>query len=192
MKLARALVGEGRKPPEKDGFYRTTPYQIARLLEREGFADPIWEPACGDGAISRVLVEAGREVASSDLIDRGYGQARVDFLLEPWARGRSIVTNPPFQLADEFVVHAHRLGIPKIALFLPVRYLEGQSRYREVWLRHPYARKHVFADRQTLWRGDEPDPPDTGGKIAFAWFIWDADYRGEPQTYWIPPEETRR
>jgi len=40
----------------------------------ESFEGQIWEPACGDGAISRVLEAAGYQVISTDLIDRGYGQ----------------------------------------------------------------------------------------------------------------------
>ena len=32
----------------------------------------------------------------------------------------------------------------------------------------------VFSKRLTLWRGDDPDAKDTGGAIAFAWFVWDA------------------
>jgi DDE family transposase len=38
------------------------------------------ECACGDGAMSRVLENAAREVASSDLFDRGYGEIGHDFL----------------------------------------------------------------------------------------------------------------
>ena len=54
-------------------FYPTPPEAIRALLSVETFEGSIWEPACGDGAISKVLLEAGHEVVSTDLIDRGYG-----------------------------------------------------------------------------------------------------------------------
>lgn len=54
-------------------FYPTPPEAVRALLSVETFEGSIWEPACGDGAISKVLLDAGHEVVSSDLIDRGYG-----------------------------------------------------------------------------------------------------------------------
>jgi len=58
---------------ERDDFYPTPPAGTRALLEVESFTGPIWEPACGDGAISKVLESAGHQVISTDLIDRGYG-----------------------------------------------------------------------------------------------------------------------
>jgi hypothetical protein len=65
-------------------------------LSVEHFEGTIWEPACGDGAISKVLEAAGYDVISTDLIDRGFGQGGVDFLKTTKALGRNIVTNPPY------------------------------------------------------------------------------------------------
>ena len=66
------------------------------MLAHETFDGPIWEPACGDGAIARVLERAGHRVIATDLIDRGYGEAGVDFLTTAEPRARHIVTNPPY------------------------------------------------------------------------------------------------
>jgi ParB-like chromosome segregation protein Spo0J len=59
---------------QKDGFYRTPTETTRALLKVEKFRSRVWELACGDGAISKVLIEAGYEVVSTDLIDRGYGE----------------------------------------------------------------------------------------------------------------------
>ena len=56
-------------------FYATPPEATRALLSVEDFDGLVWEPACGHGAISRVLVNAGYSVVSTDLIDRGYGSA---------------------------------------------------------------------------------------------------------------------
>jgi hypothetical protein len=39
---------------QRDDFYPTPPEGTRALLSVERFEGPIWEPACGDGAISRV------------------------------------------------------------------------------------------------------------------------------------------
>jgi hypothetical protein len=52
----------------------------ACLIDNEKFKGDIWESACGNGAMSDVLEQTGRGVISSDLFDRGYGEAGVDFL----------------------------------------------------------------------------------------------------------------
>jgi hypothetical protein len=44
-------------------------------MRSERFNGDIWEPACGDGAMSRELAAAGHTVISTDLVDRGYGEA---------------------------------------------------------------------------------------------------------------------
>ena len=93
---------------QADDFYRTPPAATQALLERErDFMPPrIWEPACGDGAMSRVLEASGREVISTDLVDRGYGVSGRDFRLERELLAPAIVTNPPFKLTDSFVSQA--------------------------------------------------------------------------------------
>ena len=72
------LIGHGNNRV-KDDFYPTPTNATMALLQREKFDGDIWEPACGDGAISKLLKLQGYEVYSSDLVDRGYeiGRAHV-------------------------------------------------------------------------------------------------------------------
>ncbi len=77
-------------------FYPTPPEATRALLSVESFEGSIWEPACGDGAISKVLIEAGYEVISTDLIDRGYGAGGHDFLKSSRPLAKNIITNPPY------------------------------------------------------------------------------------------------
>jgi hypothetical protein len=89
-------------------FYPTPPEATRALVSVEQFDGPIWEPACGRGAISMVLEAAGHEVVSTDLIQRDYGAGGVDFLRERACRAKHIVTNPPYGrgLGAAFVLHA--------------------------------------------------------------------------------------
>lgn len=64
---------------ERDDFYPTPPHATQTLLDMVKFEGDVWECACGDEAISKVLEQNGFKVYSSDLFDRGYGDVGVDF-----------------------------------------------------------------------------------------------------------------
>src|SRR5262245_5027062 len=97
-------------------FYTTPPEATRALLSVEDFDGPIWEPACGNGAISKVLKAHGHSVVSTDLIDRGYGLPGNDFLsaatlshiLTHRPDIKHVVTNPPYGggMADKFIGRA--------------------------------------------------------------------------------------
>jgi len=61
-------------------FFPTPAWATHALIDNEKFPGDVWESACGNGAMSRVLTRASSSVRSSDLYDRGYGEAGVDFL----------------------------------------------------------------------------------------------------------------
>ena len=89
-------------------FYPTPPEATRALLSVEQFDGDIWEPACGDGRIAKVLTDHGHAVISTDLHAYGHGETGIDFLRERTARAKHIVTNPPYGwgLADRFVRRA--------------------------------------------------------------------------------------
>jgi hypothetical protein len=105
-----------------------------------------------------------------------------------------LITNPPFGLADEFVLHAHKVGYFKMAFLLRLAWLEGEARRRKVFDRYPPRDVYVFSARQTLWRGDDPKPRSTGGMAAYAWFIFRNDGLGarlNPRLHWISRSESQ-
>ena len=67
---------------QKDDFYATPSEASQQLLDVESFDGGIYEPCCGQGHISKVLIKNGYDVESSDLVDRGYGKSNIDFLME--------------------------------------------------------------------------------------------------------------
>lgn len=48
-------------------YYATEPKALELLLEKESFSNNIWECACGEGHLSKVLVSKGYSVRSTDL-----------------------------------------------------------------------------------------------------------------------------
>lgn len=187
----RAQVIAGRSDVDgyerqKDDFYPTPERATLALLQAEKFEGDIWEPACGDGAISKLLDAEGYRVFNSDLVDRGFGETRVDFLMEYRARAPNIITNPPFKLAVPFVKHALRLTTGKVAMLLKIAFLEGQER-ATLFRESPLARVHVFSQRLAFVPGGttEGRKLDGGGMMAFAWFVWEHGYSGNPTIHWL-------
>jgi len=169
---------------EKDDFYPTFPAATEALLRVETFTGSIWECACGEGDMSRVLEAAGHQVISTDLEDRGFGEPRTDFLMEWQARAPNIVTNPPFKLAREFVDHALALSTGKVAMFLRLAFLEGVE--RGAWFPStPLARVWIMSRRVPMQRGRLKAVGDGHGVIAFAWLVWDHDHAGAPTIGWL-------
>jgi hypothetical protein len=144
----------------------------------------IWEPACGRGAISRVLEDEGFDVRSSDLHEYGYPGAvsGLDFLTvdetHPIAKATDgIVTNPPYYLAGRsapFVARAVEIA-SYVAMLLRLPFLEGAQRLN---LTSSAARVWIASSRLPMMHRDGWDGPKASNAMAFAWFVWNADHHG--------------
>ena len=165
---------------EPDDFYPTNPIGTEALLSVERFEGEVWEPACGGGHMSEVLKAHGYRVTSTDLVDRGYGRAPVDFLRDVRTVD-NVITNPPYKLAEEFAAHALARTTGKVALLCRLAWLEGIQRKR-FFQASPLARVWVFSRRLAMQRGKICD---TGGMIAFAWYVWEHGHRGPPRLGWL-------
>lgn len=184
----RAGIATDPENREQNDYYPTPASATHALLSVEKFADPIWEPACGDGAISNVLVGHGYKVISTDLIDRGYGKGGVDFLLEWRAPCETIVTNPPFKLLTPFIRHATTLVTGKVAILARLAALEGIER-SAIYRTTRFARLWIFSRRLSIYRrGERPEGMGTG-TVAFAWFIWDPSHHCSPHIGWLDHAE---
>ena len=179
--IAMKIVGHNLdNNREKDDYYATPPSCTKALLCVEQFVGDVYEPCCGQGHISEVLIDKGYHVESSDLVDRGYGKPRVDFLMETKPR-KNVVTNPPYRNALDFVRKATDLADNKVAMLLKLNFLEGVAR-KEFFMTRPPAKVYVFSSRQSLMKGGVPHK---GGMIALAWCVWEKNYNGETKVNWI-------
>lgn len=181
--VTRTVVDDAANRHPRD-FYPTPRAATLGLLAVEKFRGTIWEPACGNGAMSRALEERGHRVISTDLYDEGFGTPGVDFLTTR-RRVSNVVTNPPFRLAEEFIHHALRRATRKAAMIFRLAWLEGIGRYEEIYSKCPPARVLPFTRRVFMVRGGGADVK--GGMQAFMWMVWDADHVGETVVRWIPP-----
>jgi hypothetical protein len=166
-------------------FYPTPAWATRALIKHENFQGTIWESACGDGAMARVLEETGCSVISTDLYNRGYGKSGVDFL-QAKDEVDNVVTNPPYNSAEEFVHTALRITKWKCAFLLRVAFLEGANRYRTLFSKTPPSRIWIFTERITFYPAGVQVAGS--GTTAYAWFVWDrkADH-GKTEVRWLPP-----
>ncbi len=186
-----------------DNFYPTPPEATRALLSVESFDGPIWEPACGEGHIARVLMAAGLDVVATDLNDRGFGTVGVDFLRQramrgkhivPEARLRHIVTNPPYGagLADAFIETSLAFTAEtggKVAMLLNLNSLCHHSR-TTWWRTHPPARIYAI-DSVVCWSEPDRAPPRHFAANRYYWAVWTPDHVGPSAFWWLSAAEFR-
>lgn len=164
----------------KSDFYET-PYSITQqfldviTIDRE---ESILEPACGDGAIVRVLKDNGYSVTHYD--------EEVDFLRET-GRYDTVLTNPPFSLAQEFVIKAKGVAKKRICFLLPLSYLHGKKRFDTIYSDKSFALSevHVFTRYPMLGDPLRDDGKYRTGMMVYAWYVWDRSHVGDPVIRWI-------
>jgi hypothetical protein len=170
-------------------FYPTPPEATRALLSVEAFDGPVWEPACGDGAIARELLAAGYDVTSTDLADHGYGTPGIDFLKESTARAKHIVTNPPYGrgLADRFIGQALKLTRAtggSVAMLLNLASLCHPTRHPKFVHTPPAA---VYAlDELVCWPAGVPSNA-TRSTLShrYCWLIWKPGHTGRSTFWWL-------
>lgn len=173
-------------------YYATEPKAVEILLQQEDFSQFIWEPACGEGHISEVLLKNGFDVLSTDIVNRGYKGQRIeiDFLKANLFSDLSencmdIITNPLYSQAKEFIQKALDISTPgtKIAMFLKLTFLEGQAR-RKLFEENPPKIVYVFSKRVKCAKNGNFENISSSA-VAYAWFIWVKGFKGEPVIRWI-------
>ena len=165
-------------------FFPTPAWATHALIDNEPFVGDVWESACGNGAMSKVLDQAARSVVSTDLFDRGFGDAGVDFLAANWCAD-NIVTNPPYNAAEGFVRSGVKLARRKFALLLRLAFLEGANRANTIFSEAPPSRVWVFSERITFYPAGAVK--QGSGTTAYAWFVWDKDAPGGTELKWFKP-----
>ena len=189
-KAARMGNGRDHLNQHRDGYYPTPPRGARALLARESFKGVLWECACGDGAISRVLEAAGFQVMSTDLVDRGYGRGGHDFLADHTTLADHVVTNPPYGpargLSARFVEHALTRIRPggTVCMLLRTNWEAPQAHQR---LMARCCRKYTFSRRLKMHRGGY-----TGSKhspqLDVSWYVFSNEHTGPTQTEVLPPD----
>lgn len=187
----RAAIGTDTATNAERGnnLYQTPPEAMRTLLNFCRFTETVWEPACGKGAISRMLEDAGYSVELSDLVDYGtadrHGELqRAEDFLATAPRGDDpnrpdIVTNPPYGGSlNAFVAHALKAHRPRrMALLLNLNFLCGFDDPDRCFAMDecPPATIYVFTRRLPMMHRDGWDGNEASSRMNTAWFVWELD-----------------
>jgi hypothetical protein len=171
-----AQAGQHSYKERGEDVYETPACAVDALLKIEKLPWKIWEPACGPGAIVRVLEAHGHQVFATDLHPYGCGLSGIDFLTAGHRAVDAVVTNPPYQLAQQFVEKALEF-CPLVIMLLRLAFLESERRTRILEF-SGLARIHVFRNRLPMMHRRGWDGPKASSAIPFAWFVWERGYKG--------------
>lgn len=171
----------------KHDYYATEPKAVKLLLEVEKFDGKIWECACGEGHLSKEMKRLGYEVYSTDLIDRGFQDKVYDFLgVDNYNETEyNIITNPPYKFVNQWILKSMDIlqKNKKLALFLPIRYLEGKER-KNIYLKYPPKNIYMSSSRLKCAINGKFNV-QSGSAASYAWFVWQKGYTGDTKLSWI-------
>ncbi len=185
-------VGLTRGKRKGKDNYPTPSWVTKALLDEVQFKGNILEPACGSGNMVRGLKKwTDSQIFYQDIrtdnIHNDHGG--IDFLAwKPDKVIRNVVSNPPFNIALEFIKKSLQIATQKVCLLLRLNFLESGSRYK-FFKNSPLKWVYVFCDRVAFY--PEGKRRNSGGTIAFAWYVWSKGYKGEPTIRWIAPGKKR-
>ena len=184
MKALNLANGSTSNKRRELDFYPTPPdvtHALMRFLHRHGIQErmQVWEPACGDGAMAKVIAEYGHDVYASDIRETGYGDGGIDFLNfrgSEYLRGFNapecdcVITNPPFNLSEQFIRAAiEQAGRTHgtVAMLLKSQYWHAAKR-KALFEEHPPAWVLPLSWRPDFMGGERGGAPT----MEVHWTVW--------------------
>jgi len=189
---SHAVMAQRTEARDSADDFPTPPWATRALIEHvlEGKSQianlRCLEPACGAGHMAKVLKTYFGEVICSDAYDYGYG-AICDFLATPYEQGEFdwVITNPPFRLAEEFVLRSMRIARSGVAILARTVFLESVGRYEAIYSTCPPTKFAQFVERVPMVKGRLDIRATTA--TGYAWFVWEKGIATMPRLMWIPP-----
>lgn len=199
--VSTAVMARRSTAPDSLDFFPTPPWATRALLVDvfgkyvDHEPQSCWEPAAGEGHMAEVLREFLPLVHASDVHDYGKGYPVGSFVGGALDLDRAtcpfapewVITNPPFNLAAEFVDQALEVATVGVAFLLRTTWLESEDRWQSVFRLRAPRLVAQFVERCPMVQGRWD--PRKRSATAYAWFIWDVARpdREESRVVWIPP-----
>ena len=192
---SHAVIAQRIEPRDSPDDFPTPPWATRALFEHvlddtsELTTLCCLEPACGAGHMAKVLKEYFGQVRCSDAYDYGYGDIQ-DFLTCPHAPTSFdwIITNPPFRLAEQFILRAFPIARKGVAILARTVFLESVGRYDAIFRDRPPTTVAQFTERVPMLQGRLDIKGTTA--TAYAWFVWEIGMKSistSTRLMWVPP-----
>lgn len=155
---------------QENDWYPTPPQVTHGLLNHfkiKKMGD-IWEPCAGNGAIMDVLNSRlpSSKVWAHDIAPQREDIVQANFLEieKPPGDDVTIITNPPFNLAEKFIRHGFEIGVKRQAMLLKSTFFHASRRTK---LFEQYRPSHVLP---LNWRVDFMNLGRPTMEVS--WFCW--------------------
>jgi hypothetical protein len=163
--------------------YTTPAWVTEALLPHLPRRHCIWEPAAGRGDM---LVPLGRKcelVVASDIAPPSSAIVRGDFLDPTWSTDADfdgVVTNPPYDFAEQFCEQALRRTEPQQGLVAMLLRCDFDSAKRRTHLFRdcPAFAKKITLIKRITWFVEANGKPKASPSFNHAWFVWDHKHQG--------------
>lgn len=189
---SHAVMAQRSESKDSRDDFPTPPWATRALIEHVlsnyGFNadDTCLEPACGAGHMDKVLCEYLNETTASDIYSYGYGSV-ADFLHTPHGVNSFdwVITNPPFNLAEEFVLKSLKIAKKGVAILARTVFIESVGRYERLFNPTPPSVFAQFVERVPMVKGRLDKKASTA--TGYAWFVWLPNHTRSTEVIWIPP-----
>lgn len=187
---SHAVMSQRHEPRNSLDDFPTPPWATRALLDYVIESSDLRnmtcrEPACGRGYMSETLKEYFGKVYSSDIAHYGYAEVNNFLNKHQFERTNWLITNPPYRLAEEFIIKGLKSTDNGVAVLVRTLFLEGKGRYERLFSKHPPTTVAQFVERVPIIKArlDRKASSATG----YAWIIWNKAKIQKTQVVWIPP-----
>jgi hypothetical protein len=189
---SHAVMAQRIEPADSLDDFPTPPWATRALLEhglKESALEKrtCLEPACGAGHMAKVLAEYFGDVTAADIHDYGFGR-RADFLKHPYPMQSWdwVITNPPFRLAEAFVLRSLDIARQGVAILARTVFIESVGRYENLFRLSPPTTYAQFSERVPMIKGRLDRKATTA--TSYCWLVWKKSEPFDfPRLVWIPP-----
>lgn len=189
---SHAVMQQRSEPHDSLDDFPTPPWATRALCERllsigEVLAPmTVREPAANRGFMARPLGDYFADVWPSDVHDYGVGYPVRDFLFPGEIEAVDwTITNPPFRLAEQFIVRGLSISRRGVAVLVRSAFIEGVGRYRDLFSQAPPTHVFQFTERVPMVKGRYD--PRASTATAYLWLVWRQGDLQETRLSWIPP-----
>lgn len=201
------MAGRAKKEVETDSplqrlqrqldFFPTPPWATRAGAELVLRLDPdarvIREPACGEMHMADVLAETFETVLPTDVHAH-----RPDVPVRDWLDDAAwpdepdcdwVFTNPPFSIADQFVIRGLKRARRGVAILVRLAFIETPGRYDLFAGSDPLTLLAPFSERAPMTLGKWK--PDASTATAYAWLLWKKGAAPQPPAFIGPGTRAR-
>ena len=184
-----AVMQQRHEPRDSLEDFPTPPWATRAFCEKIfiGGSLSCREPAANRGHMVKPLREYFSEVLASDVHDYGFGFEVRDYLFpEPLDEVDWTITNPPFRLAEEFILKALRESRMGVAVIVRSAFLESKGRHERLFKPYPPSHIFQFCERVVMHKGKLS--PNGSTATSYSWVVWDHMRVSNSTTFdWIKP-----